>query len=67
MSIEDIELEDRVPMAAEQSAILTTKIETAKYASFTEEETREVNKCPTCGWILSSTANKCPRCGWQRV
>ncbi|MHA1149765.1 MAG: zinc ribbon domain-containing protein [Promethearchaeota archaeon] len=24
------------------------------------------NKCPKCGWILSSTANKCPRCQWTK-
>ena len=65
--IEELDLEDRAPMAREQSAILTTKVETAKYASFEEKEAKEVDKCPTCGWILSSSASKCPRCGWQRV
>ncbi len=65
--IEDIDLEDRAPLAREQSAILTTKVEAGKYASFEEKEQKEVDKCPTCGWILSSSASKCPRCGWQRV
>jgi hypothetical protein len=27
------------------------------------EEVATVNKCPSCGWILSSKAVKCPRCG----
>jgi len=30
-------------------------------------ETGTINKCPTCGWILSSTATKCPRCGWRKI
>jgi hypothetical protein len=66
--VEDIVLEDKAPMAREQSAILATEPVTGKYASFEDkDEPREVNKCPTCGWILSSSASKCPRCGWQRV
>lgn len=24
------------------------------------------NKCPKCGWILSSAADKCPRCQWVK-
>ncbi len=31
------------------------------------EEPVTIDKCPTCGWILSSTARKCPRCGWQKI
>jgi hypothetical protein len=65
--VEDLDLEDRAPLAREQSAILSTKVEAGKYASFEEKEQKEVDKCPTCGWILSSSASKCPRCGWQRV
>ncbi|MFO8020025.1 MAG: hypothetical protein R6U96_15475 [Promethearchaeia archaeon] len=32
------------------------------------EETKpmsEINKCPECGWILSSSAQECPKCGWS--
>ncbi|MGQ4872932.1 MAG: hypothetical protein ACP6IY_02550 [Promethearchaeia archaeon] len=31
-----------------------------------QEPKGTIEKCPTCGWILSSTATKCPRCGWIR-
>ncbi|MHA1251669.1 MAG: zinc ribbon domain-containing protein [Candidatus Helarchaeota archaeon] len=31
-----------------------------------QEPKGTIEKCPTCGWILSSTATKCPRCGWVR-
>jgi len=35
--------------------------------SFDEKKEVKIEKCPTCGWILSSTATKCPRCGWRRL
>lgn len=67
----DFDLDARVHK--EESMIIsgTPKIKTEKkYTTFEEQEKAEeqatIDKCPTCGWILSSTATKCPRCGWQR-
>ncbi|MGQ4876601.1 MAG: zinc ribbon domain-containing protein [Promethearchaeia archaeon] len=31
-----------------------------------EAEIKNLNKCPKCGWILSSIATKCPKCGWKK-
>jgi len=66
---EGLDLEAKV--AVEESAILATPVrEKPMYASFEEvkeEPKTTIDKCPTCGWILSSTAKKCPRCGWKRL
>lgn len=26
-----------------------------------------INKCPECGWILSSSAEECPKCDWSKA
>jgi len=45
---------------------LTAKLD-EDVATFDTTPTGVIDKCPTCGWILSSTATKCPRCGWRKI
>ncbi len=69
----ELELDARVPI--EESAI--TKVSKPKQSLYSPvvseiakeavKEEKVIDKCPTCGWILSSTATKCPRCGWKKV
>ena len=67
-SFEEEEFELDAKVVEEESAILKAK--EPDYISFEEEPKEEeaelINKCPSCGWVLSSTAKKCPRCGWER-
>ncbi|MGV9171989.1 MAG: zinc ribbon domain-containing protein [Promethearchaeia archaeon] len=30
------------------------------------EDSITINKCPNCGWILSSSAQECPKCDWRK-
>jgi len=71
---EDLDLDARV----KEEKVIISQPKSARYeplygkpvVSFEEEttsETTKIDKCPTCGWILSSQAKKCPRCGWQRL
>ena len=46
---------------------LTKKDDDDDFASFDKAPTGAIDNCPTCGWILSSTAIKCPRCGWRKI
>ncbi|MGV9205502.1 MAG: zinc ribbon domain-containing protein [Promethearchaeia archaeon] len=69
---EEFDLDARVH---EEEAIITgtrkplsIDTEDSAPASFEEIEKEEskIDKCPSCGWILSSQAKNCPRCGWER-
>lgn len=58
MSAEELEISEKLEHMEEED-----------YVSFQEEEAIEdeeptvvENKCPKCGWILSSSAAECPRC-----
>jgi len=57
---------EKVGRWADQASIIEEKA-----ASFDEDreppKAVKIEKCPTCQWILSSTAKKCPRCGWRRL
>ena len=42
------------------------QIEEQEIEALEEKFNTFTNKCPKCGWILSSTATKCAKCGYAR-
>ena len=49
-----------------QKRIWETQYADIKDRSDKEEAALAGNKCPSCGWFLSSKADKCIKCGWER-
>ena len=44
----------------------TQELQAEKEAKI-QQESQELNKCPKCGWLLSSGKTKCPMCGTDQL
>lgn len=74
-SSESAKIKKKKKKKKKEAAVVSTAFESpgaseeeqASFEDFEEkQEAPTIDKCPTCGWILSSTATKCPRCGWVK-
>lgn len=51
---------------AETTLIQPETLPITKTDTITTLEAESLNKCPSCGWILSKAATKCPKCKWTK-